>query len=391
METNLLVLSIVLTVSFGFSQLFKRYKYPEVVAQILAGIFFSIPFLKSLFFSDTSVISLFSEIGIIFLLLLTGMEINYRELLKEKKQIFLVALFSFIVPFAFGYFSMRLLGYSRDVSIIIGFALSLTAEGTKLKVLMDHGLLKTWLGEIMIGAGIADDIFEIMGMSFVLFFSLKQNIKNWVIFPIQIILFSIITFLILKYFPKLLSKIKESSDEVEDFTLVVILGLITTFFSTLLNLGTVIGAFIGGIIIHKLFSSKKDEKDILKDLKVLTFGFIVPFFFVNIGLQFDFGYLKTNLFLLFVVLLAAILGKIIGAVLVSFFTDITLKQSILLGWAMNSRGAVELIIIGIANSLGIMPKELFSSVVIMTIITTSLFPIILNNFRFKKSFFEKQS
>ena len=103
----------------------------------------------------------------------------------------------------------------------------------------------------------------------------------------------------------------------------------------------------------------------------------MPFFFVNIGLQFNYDKLFTDNLLFIVILGVAIIGKLIGSIIVSFFSDITLKQSMLIGWAMNSRGAVELIIVGIAKANNIIPDTIFNAIVLMTIITTMLFPLIL--------------
>ena len=216
-------------------------------------------------------VQVFSEIGIIFLLLLTGMEVNYKKLLNEKKEIIIVAVFSFIIPFTLGYICMILLGYSKTVAIIVGFALSLTAEGTKLKLLLDYNLIRTKIGEIIIGAGIADDFFEIIGLSFVLFNIIGTTV-HWFKFPIEIIGFSIIMFILLKYLPRLLENIKRTTNEIEDFTLVIILGLMTAFIAQILDLGTIIGAFMGGIVVHKLFNTEEEEKTMLKDLKMITFG-----------------------------------------------------------------------------------------------------------------------
>lgn len=371
-----MILTIVLTISFALSLLFRRYKYPDVIAQICAGLLLGIPILKNIFFSANNVVQVFSEIGIIFLLLLTGMEVNYKKLLNEKKEIIIVAVFSFIIPFTLGYICMILLGYSKTVAIIVGFALSLTAEGTKLKLLLDYNLIRTKIGEIIIGAGIADDFFEIIGLSFVLFNIIGTTV-HWFKFPIEIIGFSIIMFILLKYLPRLLENIKRTTNEIEDFTLVIILGLMTAFIAQILDLGTIIGAFMGGIVVHKLFNTEEEEKTMLKDLKMITFGFIVPFFFVNIGLQFNYDKLFTDNLLFIVILGVAIIGKLIGSIIVSFFSDITLKQSMLIGWAMNSRGAVELIIVGIAKANNIIPDTIFNAIVLMTIITTMLFPLIL--------------
>jgi Kef-type K+ transport system membrane component KefB len=83
--------------------------------------------------------------------------------------------------------------------------------------------------------------------------------------------------------------------------------------------------------------------------------------------------------LLFLLVLAvAVIGKMLGSVISVFFADITFSQSTLIGWAMNSRGAVELIIAEVARQNNLIPIEIYSVIVAMALITTFIFPLVLN-------------
>lgn len=375
MQAALLIITVTLTLSFAVSQLFKRYELPEVLAQVFVGFVLGIPFLKAIFFKDMTIVDLLSELGIIFLLLLTGMEVDYKKLIKEKKEILLITIFGFLIPFAFGFGLMVLLGYSFIIATIVGFALSLTSEGLKLKLLMDYGEEKSRLGQIMIGASIADDTFEIIGLAFVIIMATGFSVIKLIKFPLEIIAFIAVILIIIKILPKVILSIKATNEQ-EEFTLMLIIGLATSLASFLLEIGPIIGAFLGGLIIHKILGSGYQEKKMLKDLKMVSFGFLVPFFFIRIGLNFDYSSVITNIWLFLVILICAIAGKLIGSLAVMLFTKISFNQAMLIGWSMNARGSIELVIISIARLNNLIPEEIFSSIVMMTIVTTAMLPFI---------------
>ncbi|MCK4492234.1 MAG: cation:proton antiporter, partial [Candidatus Altiarchaeales archaeon] len=120
-------------------------------------------------------------------------------------------------------------------------------------------------------------------------------------------------------------------------------------------------------------------REIVENLKMITFGLIVPFFFISIGLHFDVQAIFLDPILLLLILIVATAGKILGSMILTFLSRFNLRQATLIGWGMNSRGTTELIIVEIARSSGLIPIEVFSAVVIMAILTTLAFPIVLKH------------
>jgi Kef-type K+ transport system membrane component KefB len=116
----------------------------------------------------------------------------------------------------------------------------------------------------------------------------------------------------------------------------------------------------------------------IKVTKLITLAFIVPFFFANVGLNFELKTLSSNIFLLAVTIVIAFVGKIVGTLITKPFSTLSLKQLYYVGWAMNSRGAAEMVIALIAKQFGLIPPEIFSALVVMTIVTTFTFPFVLS-------------
>ncbi len=378
--SDLFTITFALLIAFIFAEIFSHLGFSRVIGKLLAGLFLAIPFLQDSIFAENSIaiIEVLASLGVIFLLLLTGLEIDTKKMRKNSKDALFIAFFAALIPFLSGLFLARFLDYSWTTAFVLGAALSLTAEGTKATILIELKKIKTKIGSIMLEAGIIDDIIGILFLSIIIVLSKGENLlANLTYFPAKIIFFFFVSFLSFKYFPKVFSSFEKKHSEIVIFNLTIILGLIFALFSEVIGLGTVLGAFIAGVILQKSFALKSDELKEEKDLKLLTFGFIIPFFFIYISINFDYHSILHNPGLTFLILFIAIIGKIIGTLIAKPFTSLSWQQLHLIGWGMNSRGVMELIIAEIARSNGLISNELFSAIVFMAITTTLIFPIIL--------------
>jgi Kef-type K+ transport system membrane component KefB len=146
-----------------------------------------------------------------------------------------------------------------------------------------------------------------------------------------------------------------------------------------LGIGYLIGAIAGGFLLQVSLRSVPEERrgDIVKVTELFALGFILPFFFVNVGLNFDFSALYSSVVLTVVTVGIAFLGKFLGAIIVKPVSRLSLKQLYYVGWAMNSRGATELVIALAARQLGLIPLDVFSALVAMSLVSTIVFPSIL--------------
>ncbi|MBC8147691.1 MAG: cation:proton antiporter [Bacteroidetes bacterium] len=376
----LLTIAVCLTISFALSELAHSMHYPRVLGQIAAGIIVSIPFIKSsiLLPGSTTAIAFLAELGIVFLILLVGMEIDYKRLKKASKEGILVAIFGAIVPFGLGYLTMKLLGYDTIAAVVLGAALSITAPGTSIRLLMELKKLKTRMGEILIEAAIIDDLLAAVFLSLLLVIVHSSSAIGIAMFPIRIIIFILIAIVLFKLIPKLVTSIQKEKSEIGDFTTSIILALFIAVIAQVFGLGLVIGAFIAGLILQiSMRKDKKEERKIVNDLKVISFGFIVPFFFIHLGLNLDLASIISNWHIFVLIMIMAICGKLIGAMILKLFSKLSLKQTALIGWGMNSRGAVELVIAEVARLNGLIPIEIYSIIIAMALITTFIFPFVL--------------
>ncbi|MBD3209496.1 cation:proton antiporter [Candidatus Woesearchaeota archaeon] len=376
---TLTVIALALAVSFVMSEAFFSIKYPRVIGQILTGIILGLPFIKVIFNQESLIdIKFLADLGIIFLLLLTGMKINLEKFRKSGKDTIYIALFGVLVPFFTGFILMRAMGYDSLVALIFGAAISLTAEGTKLKVLMEMNMLNTKVGMVMLGAGILDDIFEVLFLAGVLVIA-EHSYAALTLIPIKIVVFVIIVVLTYKLFPYVLGFVKREHSRIATLSLIILFGLVVAVASHKMGLGNIIGAFIAGVIINIVDRRTVTLERDINDLESITFAFIIPFFFINIGLHFDIHSVLNNVWLTVLVLIVATISKIAGALVAKPFTKLSLRQAHLIGWGLNSRGAIELIIAEVALQQNLIPIEIYSSLVFMAIVTTLLFPFMVKS------------
>ena len=375
------VLPVILIAAFSFNELFKRIGLPPVVGQILAGIILGIPMIKTMIFGPENllIVDFLSVLGIVFLLLLVGLEIDLKKIMESSKDSILISFGSALVPLVLGFIFLRAMGYDVVASIVFGGALMVTAEGTTVKVLMDLNTLNTRLGAITVAAGAIDDIFEVLFLSMVTILAHGGTFTGLAVLPIELLAFVAVSFVSFKIISKVLGYIERKGDNVELFSVVLIFVLIMAILSDALQIGYLIGAIIAGFLLQVSMKSlrKKDEEEIVETTKLLTLAFVVPFFFINIGLNFDFSTLLGNSILLIATVVIAFSGKILGTLVTKPFSSLSTKQLYLVGWGMNSRGAVELVIALLARNYGLIPPEVFSALVAMAIITTLAFPFVL--------------
>jgi len=381
----LAIVPIILIAAFILGELFKRIGFPSVVGQILAGLLFGVPAIKELLFGEGSalvIIDFLATLGVLLLLFLAGLEIEIDKIKETSRDSILVSLSSALVPFALGFLFITVFfpEYGSLSALIFGGAMMVTSEGTKVKVLMDLNSINTRLGAVMLAAGAIDDIFEVLFLSVVVIFAKGGNLFDLAMIPVEIIIFLIIAYIAFKIMSKVLQHLdKKPGEETGLFSIVMIFVLVLAALSESLNVGYLIGAIIGGFLLQISLKgiSKRHNRELINVIKLIALGFIVPFFFVNVGLTFDLSTLFSNTPIIVATILIAFFGKMIGTLIIKPVSTLNWKQLYYIGWAMNSRGAAELVIALIAMQYGLIPLEIFSALVAMSIVTTLIFPPVL--------------
>jgi Kef-type K+ transport system membrane component KefB len=356
--TQLMIsLLLILVVAWVLGGFFSRYGLPNMLGQLLAGLLLGPPLLGII--GPSPAIELIAELGIFFVMFHTGMELNPRELLEHFWPSIVVALGGFILPFALGYFTTRLFGGTVYQSLFVGMGISITAIAVQSIILTSMKINKTSLGHIIIGAAIADDILSLISLSVLLSLARTGSVQ---IADISYVVLKVVAFFGLTIalgqfvMPKLVKKLHDR--EGKAFTFAMATALTMAYLAELAGLHLIIGAFLAGQFVRKEIMDPKIYDSINDRFYGISYGFLVPIFFASLSFHLHFSWSASFVALALAITLVAIIGKLLGCGLGHAVFRRGLWESVIVGFGMNGRGAVELVV---ASVIIKMSDELISS------------------------------
>jgi len=378
MESVLIAFTVCLALAFLLSELCLRLGQPKVVGQIAAGLVLGLPFFSGVFTMEgRAFVSSLSDIGVVFLLMLVGAEMRVSELKKASKKAFTLATICYVIPLTAGYLFMRYaLGYDSLTSLVVGICLAISAEAVTIDILMEYNLLKTQFGTVLMEAGMIDDVYGIISLAAVIDVVQGGGFGSLASMPVNFLSFLALAYVLgFMLLPKVARVVWREKSEAAVFSLAIIFGMIVVMISIGFGLSSVVGAFVAGIIIQLSIKNRTEEKEIDADLNVVTFGLIIPFFFIYTGLNMNVMGLTGHVWFIVAITAIALAGKMAGAFVMGAIYRMKIPERVLYGWGMNPRGAVELIIANIAKASGLIDEGMFTAIVAMAIISAILSPV----------------
>ncbi|OWW26758.1 hypothetical protein B4Q04_03495 [Zobellia sp. OII3] len=358
----------------------KRMGFPSILGELLIGIVLGPAILGIL---DTSeALNILAEIGILFLMAYIGMEINFKDLGKASWAGLLAAIGGFVVPFALGYYTILAFGGTEIAGLFVGIAVGVTSLATKSRILVDLKLLDTRIAYVLMAGALISDTLALIIFAGIIGFVDAGSIDalglGWV--AAKAILFFAFSGLTGVYlFPligKLLTKIKLTG-RTAYFSIMVIIVLGFAELAELAGLHGILGAFMGGLFIRDGVFSRPVLKEVTGVFHDISIGFLAPIFFVTAGFHVTLEVFQTDLALLVLIIIGAVVGKILGTALFYLPSGYGWREGLTIGTGMNGRGAVEIIIAGIGLQMNIISQEIFSILVFMAISTTLTVPVLL--------------
>jgi Kef-type K+ transport system membrane component KefB len=354
------------------AEIFERFRQPAVVGELLAGVMLG-PSLLALV-SPSELTQGLAEIGAIFLLFTVGLETKPRDLLQVGWVAALVATIGVVVPFVLGFFYMRAIDYSTVEAVFVGAALVATSVGITARVLADAGVLSTRVARVILGAAVADDILGMIVLAIVSSLSTGHiNYLQLAIVTVEAIGFSIfILFFGSRVVGRFETRVGKLRTRNSAFILSIVLCLGLSLASIYIGMAAIIGAFLAGLAL-----ADRSEQWRLRENAHPVMEFLAPFFFVLLGIQVDLRtvYQPGLLWMIVVVCLLAIVGKLVGCGLGAL--SLGFKDALRIGIGMVPRGEVGLIVAAVGLKLHTISPEVYTVVVMMSIVTTLFAPPVL--------------
>lgn len=378
---NILNISAVLLSAYLGGVLIRRIGYPAILGELLIGIILGPGLLG--WIEMSAAIKVLSEIGIILLMVYIGMEIDFHDLKKASWPGLLAAFGGFFVPFFLGYFTIVWMGGTPISGLFVAIAIGVTSLATKSRILIDLKLLNTRIAYVLMAGALISDTLALVIFSGITSFaeSSTVNLPQLLLIGGKILGFFAITIgvgvFVLPRLGKLIahSGIKSST---AFFTLILIVAFGYCELAELAGMHSILGAFMAGLFLKGNLFPKTISKELHKSFYDVSIGFMAPIFFVSAGFLVDISVFKTDLLLLVLVTLLAVIGKIVGTALFYIPSRNGWREGLTIGTGMNGRGAVEIIIAEIGLQMGIIDNTIFSILVFMAIFTTLTVPVFLS-------------
>lgn len=368
-------------------QVFSRFNQPAIIGEMLAGVILG-PSLLNLI-SPTPALSGISEFAVFLIVLSAGLEMNFKEVIDSMRgKGIVIALLGFILPLTGGI--LVGVGFGLDVSrtIFLGLCVSITALPVTVSILQSFKLLGSNIARYSVATAIFNDIAALLVLGVILNLPEQKSYQAVATATFHassklillIVLIVSISLLIKKVIEKGIS-IDKWSEKLVDlignealFGLLLLLVLIFGSVSAALGFHFVIGAFFGALLIDRTFFLPSRYKELELTLSSITGGFLAPVFFAYLGLEFKVQVIDSFWFVA-VVLAVSIGTKILAGWLGGRLIGLSRIDALGIGFILNGRGVMELVIASIAYDRGFIGQDLFSVLILMGVITTLITPL----------------
>jgi Kef-type K+ transport system membrane component KefB len=405
----LLLLSLITVASKGAGALSIRIGQPAVFGEILAGLLLGPSLLNILgwrlfasgaggrdpHLDPAGVVQVLAEIGVILLMFVAGMETDLQEMRRVGKVAFWAATGGVVLPMIGGAWAARLFGYGWGIGFFMGAVLTATSVSISAQTLMELKSLRSKEGSTILGAAVIDDVMGIIVLSLVVAFVGGGAAAHTPVAAAAAAMpagpgagstaamIARVTLRMALFFAlawglgrRYLERIAQASSRLGVSEPLTALVIVVTFLyawaaESLGGIAAITGSYIAGV----LFAQTSFKERIARGIHPMTYSFLVPVFFINIGLRADVRHLVGQIPLTLTILAVAILGKVVGCGVCAWLAGFRYEEALRVGVGMISRGEVGLIVAGYGLTHGIIGNDIFSAMVLMVLVTTMITPV----------------
>ncbi|MDE3172212.1 MAG: cation:proton antiporter, partial [Gemmatimonadota bacterium] len=393
----ILQIALILLVSRVVGWLFRRIGQPQVVGEMVAGIMLgpsllgaAAPAAFAVIFPAASLDALnaLSQVGLLLFMFLVGLEFDTARLRGRGEAAVLTSHASILAPFFLGT-ALALWTYPRlsDAGVpFVGFALfsgasmSVTAFPVLARILVERNLQRTRLGAVAIACAAVDDVsaWGLLAVVIIVVRASAAATPLWVTVGGALAYVGLMAFGVRRALRLVERRFVKQGRLTQDMVALVAVALLASAWTTeRLGIHALFGAFAMGAVMPKNPKLVRALMERLEDLTVVVF---LPLFFAYTGLRTQVGLLQGSAaWVSFgLVLAAAVGGKLGASAIASRLTGLGWRESLAVGTLMNTRGLMELVILGIGLDLGAISPELYAMMVLMAIVTTFMTTPILD-------------
>lgn len=396
-----LALASIFIVGKIVSSLFVKYKQPEVLGELIAGVLLGIFGLIPLYGElGYDFFHLLSEVGVAILLFEIGLETDLDDLINVGLPSLIVGIIGVVAPFGLGYFTVYALADLNFVNfgsetaqflsaLTIGATLTATSVGITARVLSELGKLKSTEAKVVLGAAVIDDVLGLIILAVVsgiistssMSATSDISISSSAILIISAKAFGFLILAILLgnlFTKKLFIFIYNLKARGSLLLGALAYTFIFAYLAQFAGLAPIIGAFAAGLLL-----AKTNQKDLIEDRLKPVADVFIPIFFIMVGSAVDITafnpFIKENIaviILALVLFVVAVIGKVISGI-GAYKLNV---NKLVIGIGMIPRGEVGLIFASMGLVSGVLTKSEYSALTIMVMLTTFIAPPLLYKF-----------
>jgi len=376
--------------------LLRAKKIPTVLAEIILGFVAARYFFGSLSGETMYILEFLAQIGLIFLMFLSGLEIDMDQIFasfprKKPKLVtvitnpLMVGLIYFFAAMLFAYLGAAGLSLFWEIPNVWYFSLILVATslGIVMPVLKENGEISSRYGQMVIIAASISDFFGIVLFTFTAII-LKSGFQIELIFIFAIFILFYFVYRIgqraknIKIIKKLVYQLSHAAAQIQVRGSILLILVFVVAAQYIGDEVVYLGAFLSGLILSTLLH--RERSMILIKLDGMGFGFFIPFFFIMVGVQFDPESIRdfniSSLWFIIALLISLYALNVLPAI---FWRKVFgLRKALAGGFLMASRLSLVIVASSIGMSLGVITPQLNASFIILAVLSCFISPYLYN-------------
>ncbi len=379
-------MSLLLFLALAGYLLASRINQSATIGAILVGLLVGPSMLGLITYTDF--VRSLAHLGAIILLFVIGFEFNVRDILKASYGV--IGIVGVVIPWIGGYATAVLFGFDFASAVFVGTALTATSIAITANVLREIGMLQTDAAKAIIGTAVIDDVLSLLALSITI--DLVAGGVSAV--SIGLVLAKALGFIViggavgLFYVSRFIERMDRSrlAQKYPEFVFIfaMMIAFLYAMLADLMGLSGIVGAFIAGVAFEGV--GLKNSKDVREGAEYLQIIF-ASIFFVSLGILADFRALTPEIIVFLAVLtLVAIATKVVGCGLPARAMGMCREDSLIVGFGMAPRGEVAMIVALIGLESGLIGQGVFVAIVLMSLLTTIVTPIVYRNWFFKGAY-----
>ncbi|WP_041738674.1 cation:proton antiporter [Echinicola vietnamensis] len=355
--------------------LFTRLKVPTIIGFLLTGTIAG-PYGLSLV-NASATVDVLSEIGIILLLFVIGMEFSLKSLMSIKKAVFVGGSLQVSLTILAATVTAYFFGFDWNVAVFFGFLLALSSTAIVLKLLQEMGQVNNLSGKTILAILIFQDIIIVPMMLFTpMLAGESDNVLLSLFFMAVkgglVILFTILS---AKYLiPQLLFWVAKTRNEELFLLSIIVICFSVAFLTSLLGLSLGLGAFLAGLIISESEYSHHATGKILPFREIF-----LSFFFVSVGMLFDVTFLFSHIEIIIGILVLVLVFKFIMTVVAVRSIGIDFKEAFIVGFSIFQIGEFSLLLAQEGVEIGLIDQNHYQYFLAVSILTMAITPFVIKN------------